>query len=171
MKLIVTGGASGLGEALMRRLGGHEVWVLDRATPAALANGHRYIAADLSDPASIESALAALPACIDGVVNVAGIAAAEDPKTVLAVNFLGLRLLSEALVPRFEGRGRIVNVSSIAGRDWKAKHDRLRPLLETASWAEGMAWCAEHEAAFAQLQGALGLDQRKQRVGEDEQAR
>ncbi|MEM9621215.1 MAG: SDR family oxidoreductase [Pseudomonadota bacterium] len=141
MKIIVTGGASGLGEALVKRLTGHEVWILDRNAPAQLAAQHHYVTADLSDVASIDQAISALPTTIDALANVAGIAAAPNPETVLAVNFLGLRHLSAELAPRLSSDGRIVNVSSIAGRDWHRRYDRLQPLLTTTSFGEGLAWC------------------------------
>lgn len=40
-------------------------------------------------------------------------------------------------------------MSSIAGRDWRARLDRILPLLQTADMAEGLAWCAREEAVFA----------------------
>lgn len=143
MKIVVTGGASGLGEALVRRLVAHKVWILDRNEPANLAEGHHYIAVDLSDPASIQEAVSALPAELDGLANVAAIADAPDTSLVLAVNFLGLREMTEGLIPRL-GAGRIVNISSIAGRDWQKRYEKLVPLLETSGFEEGLAWVREH---------------------------
>ncbi len=149
MKIVVTGGASGLGEALVERLTEHEVWILDLKAPQALAGNHRYMAVNLADADAIEQTLADLPEKIDGVANVAGIATAPDPETVLAVNFLALRQLSERLAPRLGEGGRIVNVSSIAGRDWQGKYERLQPLLQTTSFAEGMAWCQANRELLA----------------------
>ncbi len=148
MKIIVTGGASGLGEALVARLAAHEVWVLDVKAPESLHEGHQFVALDLSDAEQIDAALGSLPESVDALANVAGVAAAPQPETVLAVNFLGLRHLSAAIVPRLVAGGAIVNVSSIAGRDWQAKYEKLLPLLETGSFAEGMAWCRENSALY-----------------------
>ena len=149
MKIIVTGGASGLGEALVNRLTDHEVWILDLNEPAALADNHRYLRLDLSDPDALDGAVAELPQAIDGLANVAGIARAPNPETVLAVNFLSLRSLSEQLIPRLASGGRVINVSSVAGRDWQAKYERLLPLLNTNSFAEGLAWCRENSDTLA----------------------
>ncbi len=149
MKIAVTGGASGLGAALVERLEDEELWILDRNAPDRLADTHRFVATDLADPGAIEGAVESLPEELDGLANVAGIAAAKDPETVLAVNFLALRTLSERLIPRLPKGGRIVNVSSIAGRDWQGKLERLTPLLETGSFEEGMAWCQAHRELLA----------------------
>ena len=149
MRILVTGGASGVGQAVVERLGAHEVWILDRNEPAELGGSHQFAPVDLSDRASIDEALSNLPGSINGLANVAGLAAASDPGTVLAVNFLGLRHLTEAIIPRLASGGRIVNVSSVAGRDWRAKYERLLPLLETTSFDEGRQWCQDHREMLA----------------------
>jgi NAD(P)-dependent dehydrogenase (short-subunit alcohol dehydrogenase family) len=93
--------------------------------------------------------VAAAPATLDGLANVAGMARAGDPVRVVAVNFLGLREITRALTPRLAPGSGIVNVSSIAGRDWRARLDRLMPLLDTASMAQGLAWCQAQADTFA----------------------
>lgn len=149
--IVVTGGSSGVGGALVQRLlrAGHDVWNLDVQTPIDGENRAHYIECDLSREASIESALASLPAQVDALANVAGIAKSALPDKVLAVNFLGLRHLSQALMQRLSPGGPVVSVSSIAGRDWQAKYDRLMPLLQTSSMAEGLAWCEANRETLA----------------------
>ena len=149
MNFVVTGGASGVGEALVQRLAAHQVWVLDVNEPAKVLPNHHYLQTNLAEEQAIDEAIAELPAAIDGVANVAGMAQSIDPTTVVAVNFLALRHLSESLIPKLGNAGRIVNVSSVAGRDWQAKYDRLTPLLETESIATGLAWCTENASQFA----------------------
>jgi len=141
MNIVVTGGASGLGEALVKRLAAHAVWILDVNAPAELAEGHHYLALDLSNADAISGVLDALPDTIDGLANVAGIAAAADAEKVIAVNFLGLRCLTESLIPRLSAGARIANVSSVAGRDWLTRYEKLLPLLNTTSFEEGLEWC------------------------------
>ena len=149
MKIVVTGGASGVGDALVERLREHEVWIIDRNEPETVRGRHRFVPLDLTDSQAIEGITTALPDAVDGLANVAGIAAAPDPETVLAVNFLGLRLLTETLIPRLAAGGRIISVSSVAGREWLGKYERLLPLLETPSFAEGLAWCQANRDTLA----------------------
>ncbi|MXY05992.1 MAG: SDR family NAD(P)-dependent oxidoreductase, partial [Gammaproteobacteria bacterium] len=99
MKIIVTGGASGVGAALVERLAEHEVWILDVKSPDRLVDAHRFVPLDLSDEQAINRVVADLPDSLDGLANVAGIARAPEPQTVVAVNFLGLRHLTECLTP------------------------------------------------------------------------
>jgi NAD(P)-dependent dehydrogenase (short-subunit alcohol dehydrogenase family) len=143
--IVVTGGSSGVGAALVGRLlaAGHSVYNVDVRPPRADGDGATYVACDLSQAASIDSAAAQLGG-IDGLANVAGIAQAARPETVLAVNFLGLRHLTESLLARAQKPAAVVSVSSIAGRDWQRRYAALLPLLETGSMADGLAWCEAH---------------------------
>lgn len=149
--LIVTGGSSGVGAALVGRWlnAGHTVINLDVVAPRDSAHAACWRSCDLSSEASITAAVGALPAQVDGLANVAGIARADDPAKVLAVNFLGVREFTRQVTPRLaEGSG-IVSVSSIAGRDWRSRYDRIRPLLETQSMSAGLLWCQDNLAAYA----------------------
>ncbi len=149
MNIVITGGASGVGAALVSRLADHNVWILDLNEPESLNTKHQYVPTNLADLQGIDGALDALPDEIDGLANVAGMAASPVPENVIAVNFLALRYLSEELSKRLSLGGRIVNVSSVAGRDWQSKYERLKPLLETQSYSEGLKWCEEHHDYIA----------------------
>jgi NAD(P)-dependent dehydrogenase (short-subunit alcohol dehydrogenase family) len=125
---VVTGGASGIGLATARALAeeGASVAVLDRnvdGLPAPLAG---YLA-DVTDRASVESAIAAVAAHhggIDVVVNNAGVSAvgtveeASDDEWahVLDVNVVGIARVSAAALPwlRRSEHAAIVNMCSIA---------------------------------------------------------
>ena len=145
MKLVVTGGSSGLGRALLDRLVDHQVWNLDVSQPEVILEHHHFVATDLSTESAIQKSASTLPSEIDGLINVAGIARAADPAVVVAVNFLGLRCITELLAKRLITGGRIVNVSSTAGSDWARKYEQLKPLLETESYEQGLEWCKENE--------------------------
>jgi NAD(P)-dependent dehydrogenase (short-subunit alcohol dehydrogenase family) len=127
-RVAVTGGASGLGAAVVaavRKRGGTAI-ALDRQKPAA--EDVPWIEVDLADPWSAEPALAAAEALCDGpltgVVTAAGVDACgriedvslEDWVRVVNVNLIGTAAIARAAVPRLEqSRGRIVTVASTLG--------------------------------------------------------
>lgn len=128
LRAIVTGGASGIGAAIVERLlaGGARVAVLDRD----ISNSNRdalSIAADIGDDASVLAAVEHVAATfggIDTVVNNAGIGArgtiAENPDDewhrVFDVNVVGMVRVTRAALPflREAGRASVVNTCSIA---------------------------------------------------------
>ena len=101
---------------------------------------------DLADPESIDRALEALPPSIAALVNVAGIAGPEPAETVVAVNFLGLRHLTERMLAdaRLEPGTGVVNVASSAGRDWPSRQQLVCRLLDTPDFESGLRWLHEH---------------------------
>jgi 3-oxoacyl-[acyl-carrier protein] reductase len=122
---LVTGGASGIGAAAATKLreGGAEVAVFDRDR----ADGFRTLEGDLSRSADLERAVAELGR-VDILVNAAGIPGKslrtvdvddEEWRRVLAVNADGVFFCNRAVLPGMveRGYGRIVNVSSIAGKE------------------------------------------------------
>jgi 3-oxoacyl-[acyl-carrier protein] reductase len=115
---LVTGGASGIGAAVVARLeqGGAEVHVFD------LANGQ-----DVSDPVRMNAAVEALPR-LDVLVCAAGVSgdsvhteqvSDEEWRRVHAINLDGVFFANRAAIPKMKARGygRIVNVASIAGKE------------------------------------------------------
>lgn len=128
---IVTGGARGIGAAIVARLvaGGASVEVWDLA-PVAPVAGVRGVRVDVGSADSIAGALQALPAAqrIDILVNDAGYlgsaqayAAHEsaDWQRIVEVNLMGTMRVTQAVLPRMiaQGGGRIVNLGSLAGRE------------------------------------------------------
>ncbi|MGO2658257.1 GolD/DthD family dehydrogenase [Mycetocola reblochoni] len=133
---LVTGGASGIGRAIAGALAdrGARVAILDvkaeaaDAAAAELGEGHVGVAVDVTDPASVETAIARVVAALGGLdiaVNSAGIVAlgpAEqlglaDFQRTLAVNLTGTFLVSQAAgrVMLERGHGRVINMASQAG--------------------------------------------------------
>ena len=142
--IVLTGGATGIGEATAKRLSKQNcaLYILDVAEPKE--DTGKYIACDLSDISSIDSAIQQLPDKIDALVNVAGVSNALPGELIMAINFLGLRHLSLALLPRVNAGGTIVNVASTAALDWKKRQPLIQELLKTTSFDEGMLWLREH---------------------------
>jgi NAD(P)-dependent dehydrogenase (short-subunit alcohol dehydrogenase family) len=143
-RVVVTGGASGVGAALvalLSELGAQEITVLDRKPPSGSV---AYVETDLGDPASIDAALSAIEAPVDALFNNAGVAATKPTPVVLAVNFLGLRRLSERLLPRIRSGGAIVNTASMAGNQWPARAAAIDELLAIPDWDAALGWIAAH---------------------------
>ena len=143
--VVVTGGSSGIGAAVIARLlaAGCKVWNLDVAdhAPEQVSAIH----CDLADPAAVERAARELPASIDGFISVAGLAPGAVPDMqLLAVNFLSVRLLIERLITRVKDAGSLVIVASSAGRDWRENQSAVEALLDTADYAAGLNWLRDH---------------------------
>jgi len=143
-RFVVTGAASGIGRATAELLieRGARVVALDRRDPGL--DRTTYVPVDLADPASIDSAVAAIDGPLHGLANVAGVPGSLDGETVMRVNLLGLRHLTEALLPRLEAGGSIVNVASCAGTGWRANLDILLELMAARGFDTGLAWVRAH---------------------------
>jgi NAD(P)-dependent dehydrogenase (short-subunit alcohol dehydrogenase family) len=140
-RVVVTGAASGIGAETAKVLaaGGAHVISIDR-NPASGAHIAQHIACDLTDRASIDAAIAAVDGPIDALCNVAGVPGNLPSQTVIAVNFLGLRHLTEGLADQITDGGAIVNVASIAGNQWQTNLAEVKLLLATPSFEDGVAW-------------------------------
>lgn len=133
-KIIITGGASGIGRATARlfRQEGAAVAILDRsdteAREVAEEIGGIAFGCDVSDPASVTTAVtqaAEAMGGLDGLVNAAGIfsttgIADTSPEAfarILAVNLTGTFLVIQAAAPLIQaaGKGTIVNIASGVG--------------------------------------------------------
>ncbi len=139
--VVVTGGARGLGFAVAQRAleSGASValWDVDAARlEASTRDLSRLgkvssVAVELTDEASVQAATAATLAAhgaIDALVNSAGITGGNAPtwelatetwRRVIDVNLTGSFLTCRAVVPHMlsRGRGRIVNIASVAGKE------------------------------------------------------
>lgn len=129
--VVVTGGASGIGEAIVQRFAeeGATVWVLDLNGEAAAAvaqeiGGHSAVV-DVSDGGQVAAALAQLPR-VDVLVNNAGVShigtvettTEADLDRLFRVNVKGVFHGLKAALPRMvaQGGGVVLNLCSIAAR-------------------------------------------------------
>ena len=153
-RAVVTGCSSGIGEQVARQLAelGAEVVGLDVRPPAVEVN--QFVSIDLSDPASIDAAAAAVGGRIDALFNIAGVSSGiGDPLRVVTINFLGTRRFTEALVPSMPPGSAIANVSSLAASAYRENAGVTAGLLDTATMAEGIEWCQRNPKAVADGRG------------------
>jgi len=128
---LVTGGASGIGAAVARRLASEGAAVASFDLQPAAAEGVLALAGDVSKSADIETAVKRAEeelGPIDVLVCSAGVPGISLPsmeisdeewRRVLAINTDGVFFSNRAVAPGMveRGYGRIVNVASIAGKE------------------------------------------------------
>lgn len=148
-RTVVTGCASGIGEHVVGQLTqlGAEVIGLDKRRPDPAINEFHEV--DLADPASIDSAIASIGEPVDALFNIAGVSSGiGNPPLIVTINFLGLRHVTEALIPKMTAGASIVSVSSLAAAAYREHLREVAPLLDTATMQEGIDWCDNHPAAL-----------------------
>jgi len=137
MIVLITGATSGFGAEMARRFAraGHNVIAAGRrkerldSLAAEFGSFVLPVAMDVSDKASINAALDALPEDwkeIDVLINNAGLALGIEPahkasleewETMIATNCTGLVTMTRAILPGMvaRGRGTVINIGSVAG--------------------------------------------------------
>jgi NAD(P)-dependent dehydrogenase (short-subunit alcohol dehydrogenase family) len=160
-RMIVTGGAAGLGGAVAERAADAGAFpvVLDRCPPPA---GRAWQPVDLADPraaeAAVRDAVAALDGRLDAIVTCAGIDAcgrledvpAEDWERVIAVNLVGTVATIRAALPALtESHGRVVTVASTLG---------LRAVSDASAYCASKFGVVGFTRALAtELAGSVGV--------------
>jgi 3-oxoacyl-[acyl-carrier protein] reductase len=136
---VVTGAATGIGEAIAKRLAdaGAKVCIVDidgaeaMAAAGRIGSGSVSLALDITDAEAVKRSIDGLVAehdVIDILVNNAGLAGKAAPiweqtdsdwHKVMAVNLHGPFYLCRAVIPHMRSRryGRIVNIASVAGKE------------------------------------------------------
>ena len=118
-KFLITGVYSGIGRATAQMLSarGHIVIGLDIREPDYSLDEYHHC--DLSNPESIDGTLIKLKGTYASLLNVAGVPSGFGSDLTMKVNILGLRQLTDGIWSKIEDRGTVVNVSSLAGNNWR----------------------------------------------------
>lgn len=159
-RVLVTGGASGLGAAVVRQISaaGGTPYVLDRAAPCERV-AHALV--DVADTAAVHAAVTAAAeelGGVDGVVTAAGTDScgrindvpADAWENVIRVNLLGTAAVIRSALPYLEAsRGHVVTIASTLG---------LRALSDASAYCASKFGVVGLSRALArEWEGRVGL--------------
>lgn len=170
-KVLVTGGSRGIGAGIVKLLASEGAQVAftyssrkesaEKVLKDLPGSGHKILAMNLGDPASIQSGIASVLEAfggLDGLVNNAGITKdqlllrmkAEDFDDVIQTNLRGSFLcIKEVLKPMMKARkGSIVNITSVIGHSGNAGQ---------VNYAASKAGLTAMAKSIAQELGSRGL--------------
>lgn len=160
LRVVVTGCASGMGEATARILGelGADVIAVDVKRPTVPHVA--FHETDLRDPAAIDATVAAIAGSCTGagdgadggaggrpvarLFNCAGVPHTLGPLDCMLINYVGLRYLTDQLLPHIVDGGAIATISSDAGMGYLANMATVGELLAISDPHEARAWCESH---------------------------
>ena len=128
MRIALTGGSSGIGAAVLKKLTatGGDVTCFDIAEPEGAT---RWVQTDLSSPASIAQALDQVDGPFDVLINNAGLPPRDGlAEKVLLVNWFGLRQFLDGMLNKMSEGAAIVNVASRAGAMWRDNLEEVKAL-------------------------------------------
>jgi NAD(P)-dependent dehydrogenase (short-subunit alcohol dehydrogenase family) len=148
--IVVTGISSGIGARIgeLALALGADVIGLDVNAPASSAGSFTKV--DIASQSSIANIPKMLPTRIDALCNVAGVSGISGAQKTLAINFYGLRALSEALAPQIREGGAVVNVASIAGYGWRANLERAKAFVSAPGFPDIAALLSAHKVPDAE---------------------
>ncbi len=144
-RAVVTGAASGMGRAVAEILValGADVVGVD-IQPVELEGVTASHPADLADFAAVDSVAAAIGRPVDALFNCAGIPGTAPPRTILAVNFCGMRRLTERLVPAMPAGSAICAIGSTAAVNWPYHVEPFLEVLAVHDDGAALDWLDSH---------------------------
>lgn len=145
--LVGGGGGAGMGAAAVDLLVGlgAEVYVFDLTEPGIEVAGYRRT--DLGEKADIAAAVASIAAPIDVLLNCQGVSNKAAPETIMRVNFLGVRELTEQVLAHMAAGSAIVTVASAGGLGWQGRLDMITQVVRTSDFEAGLEWVASNPDA------------------------
>lgn len=143
---VVTGAASGMGEACARTLVGLGAEVIGLDVQDIPVPVKEAMHLDLMQESSIDDVVSRLPARVDRLFNCAGIPGAPrfSALDTMVVNYIGLKHLTEKVLPRIPRGGAVASITSVAGMGYRSNLDRVKELLAIDDFSAARAWCEAH---------------------------
>lgn len=147
-KVVVVGAGSGIGAATAAHFhrDGDYVLAVDlrpNETPAS-----RHEQCDLRDASAIAALLERIGPGWDLLAYVAGVPGTAPAADVLKVNYLGMRLMAEGMLPHLREGGAIVTVASVAALGWQDRIEVLSGLLAATDTQSVAAWQAGQDPNY-----------------------
>jgi NAD(P)-dependent dehydrogenase (short-subunit alcohol dehydrogenase family) len=153
--IVSGGGGSGIGSSAVEKLvaRGAEVHVLDLRAPTSPVESFQHV--NLSDPAAISSAVRAIGGPVHALFNCVGVAGnTTTPLETMTINYVGVRELSDAVVPLMPPGAAITTIASRGGSAWPARLDTWLELAATDRFAGATEWLLAHPDEFLSAYGA-----------------
>src|SRR5271170_7057911 len=143
--IVITGISSGIGARIgeLAVAEGADIVGVDLNPPTRPMDA--FIKADIGSAQGVAEIVQTLPRRFDALCNVAGVSGMIGAAKTLAINFYGLRELTEALAPRLREGGAVVNVASIAGYGWRANLDRAKAFVSAPGFPDLGPLISEHK--------------------------
>jgi NAD(P)-dependent dehydrogenase (short-subunit alcohol dehydrogenase family) len=149
-RVVITGAYSGVGAALLdlvAELGAEHITVLDIKEPPGPASS--FVQTDLSAEAAVDAAVDAIDGPVHVLFNNAGVAGTMPVRTVMAVNYLAVRRLTEGLASKMPQGSAVAITASIAGVQWATHLAEITALLDVDGWDASLEWIDAHPDLFA----------------------
>ena len=143
--IVITGISSGIGARIgeLALALGADIIGVDLNPPARPLDA--FIKADVGSAQGVAEIVETLPRRFDALCNVAGVSGMIGAAKTLAINFYGLRELTQAVAPRLRQDGAVVNVASIAGYGWRANLERAKAFLAAPGFPDLRLLLAAHQ--------------------------
>jgi len=150
--VVAGGGGDGMGAAAARVLRdlGARVTALDLKEPG-VGGADAFIRTDLSSPQTIDETVDRLEGPVDALFHCQGVAGSREgtpPGLVMAVNFLGVRHLTDRLMPQMPPGSAVVSIASAGGLGWRSRRAEIDELLATSDFDSGMRWVEKQADAL-----------------------
>jgi NAD(P)-dependent dehydrogenase (short-subunit alcohol dehydrogenase family) len=148
--IVITGISSGIGARLgeLAQALGADIIGVDANPPVRPLDA--FIKADIGSAQGVAEIVQTLPQRFDALCNVAGVSGLIGAAKTLAINFYGLRELTEAVAPRLREGGAVVNIASIAGYGWRANLARAKAFVVAPGFPDLAKLLAEHKVPDAE---------------------